>query len=59
MGGADVVVMLQLLVALPEAESVAPATKEFAPVPPGVPVIAPVEGVRLKPDGSAPVMENV
>ena len=52
-------VMLQFLVALPKMMSVAPTTKELAPTPAGVPVIAPVEGVRLKPDGSDPVMENV
>ena len=54
-------VMLQLLVPIPDAESWALATKEDRPATVGVPVIAPVEGLRrVKPGGSdPPVIENV
>ena len=59
-GGADVEsTMVQLLVALTAAESRTAATKELEPGTPGNPVIAPVEGVRVKPAGSDPVIENV
>jgi hypothetical protein len=52
--------MLQLLVAVPSALSAALALKGLLPPPPvGVPVIIPVEGSRLKPGGSDPVMEYV
>ena len=52
------VVMLQLLDVLPDAESRTPATKELALTPVGFPVIAPVEAVKLRPAGSDPVIEN-
>lgn len=58
-GGAAVTLMLQLRVVLPAAESWTPATKELEPRPSGVPAMAPVEDVRLNPDGSDPVIENV
>jgi hypothetical protein len=55
--------MLQLLVPVPggDVESMALATKEERPATVGVPVIAPVEGLRrTKPGGSdPPVIENV
>ena len=57
--GAAVTLMLQLLVVLPAAESWTPATKDVEPTAPGDPAIAPVEAVRLNPDGSDPVIENV
>ena len=56
-GLTTVVVMLQLLVAVPAAESETLAPKVLPP-PVGVPVTAPVEAFRFKPGGSAPV-ENV
>jgi hypothetical protein len=57
-GGWLVVVMLQLLLALPAAESVTLAVKLFEPTPLGVPVTAPVEEFSAKPAGSTPgVME--
>jgi hypothetical protein len=53
------VLMLQLLLALPSAESAALAVKLLAPTPLGTPVTAPVAVLRLKPAGSAPVIEYV
>jgi hypothetical protein len=47
-------VMLQLLVALPDAESWALLVKKEMPAAVGVPVMAPVEGFRVRPAGSAP-----
>ena len=52
-------VMLQLLVALPDAESTALAAKELAPTAVGTPVIVPVELLRLRPAGREPVTEKV
>jgi hypothetical protein len=51
--------MLQLLVAVPDAESLALLAKEEAPAAVGVPMRSPVAGTRLKPAGSDPVIENV
>lgn len=56
-GGA--VTMLQLLDALAEPESRAFTTNVLVPPPAGVPLITPVDALRLKPGGSDPVMENV
>jgi hypothetical protein len=56
--GPVVVVMLQFLVAAPDAESRTLAAKELEPPVVGTPVIAPVETFRLKPAGSDPVIEN-
>jgi hypothetical protein len=57
--GATVVVMLQLAVAVPAAESAATAVKVSGPPVVGVPKTAPVEVFRVKPGGSAPVIEYV
>jgi hypothetical protein len=51
------ITMLQLWIALPDTESRAFATKELPP-PVGIPVIAPVDALKLNPNGSDPVMEN-
>ena len=51
--------MLQLWVALPDAESAALPEKELSPAAVGVPVIVPVAVFSAKPAGSAPVVENV
>ena len=52
--------MLQLLVAVPDAESRALVVKGKLPATVGVPVMAPVAGVMgPKPGGSDPVIENV
>jgi hypothetical protein len=53
------VVMLQLLDALPAAESAAFAVKETRPSAVGIPLTTPVAGVTLNPAGSDPVIENV
>ena len=60
-GGVDgtEVVMLQLLDALPAAESAVFAVKETRPSAVGIPLTTPVEGVRFNPGGSDPVIENV
>jgi hypothetical protein len=58
-GGATDVTMLQAWVAVPAALSRTLATKEILPAALGVPVMAPVAGLRFKPAGSAPVVENV
>jgi len=47
-------VMLQLLVASPDAESRAWLVKKEMPAAVGVPVMAPVEGLSVRPAGSAP-----
>ena len=53
-------VMVQLAVALLLAESTTLAVKLYVPVVVGVPVMAPVEALRLKPGGSEPlVIEKV
>ena len=54
-------VMLQFWVAVFDAVSLTLAVNELAPPPPvGVPVIAPVVVLRVKPAGSDPVaIENV
>jgi hypothetical protein len=51
--------MLQLLDALPAAESAVFAVKETRPSAVGIPLTTPVEGVRFNPGGSDPVIENV
>jgi len=56
---AAAVTMEQFLVALPDAESTTFAVKELTPALVGVPVMAPVEALRLKPAGRDPVRENV
>jgi len=53
-----VVVMLQLFVAEPDAESRTLAAKGLVPPVVGTPVIAPVEAFSVKPAGSDPVTEN-
>ena len=57
-GGTFCEMMLQLFVALTDAESRTRAVNAMTPAPDGVPVTAPVEAVRLKPGGSDPVIEN-
>jgi hypothetical protein len=58
-GGCAVTAMLQLAVAVVDAESRTVAVKELAPLPVGVPAIAPVDELRLSPEGSEPPTENV
>jgi|HubBroStandDraft_3_1064219.scaffolds.fasta_scaffold1128072_2 hypothetical protein len=54
-----VAVMLQLLLALPPSESLTVAVKLLLLNPLGVPVTTPVAVFKLKPEGSAPVIEYV
>jgi hypothetical protein len=49
--------MLQLLLALPSAASMAVAVKLLVTAPLGVPVTTPVAVFRLKPAGSVPAIE--
>ena len=56
---AAVVLMAQLLVAAPVAESRTLAAKEALPMVVGAPVTAPVAAFRSRPGGNAPVVENV
>jgi hypothetical protein len=59
-GGVDETTMLQLVVAVLPCESATWAVKLYVPSVVGVPVIAPVEVLSVKPGGSAPLMiENV
>jgi hypothetical protein len=52
--------MLQLEVAVLSCESTTLAVKLYVPAVVGVPVMAPVEVLRVKPGGSEPlVIENV
>jgi hypothetical protein len=54
--------MLQLLVAVPDAESLTLLTNEEVPAAVGVPIRSPVDGIRVKPGGSdagVGVIENV
>ena len=57
--GAALVTILQFLVALTDPESRTLAEKEIVPAAVGVPVMVPVEALRINPAGSDPVMENV
>jgi hypothetical protein len=59
MGGMFPVMMLQLWLAVFDPLSVTVAVKVFEPTDVGVPVTAPLEGVRLRPAGSDPVIEYV
>ena len=52
-------VILQALVAVPDAESAAFAEKFVVPRVVGVPFTAPVAAVNVSPGGSAPVVEKV
>ena len=52
-------VMLQLFVAVPATESTTRTPKEVMDAPPTGPVITPVEGFSVIPEGSDPMMENV
>ena len=51
--------MLQLLVAVPDAESRTLALKGKVPAEVGVPMSSPVAATRFRPGGSDPVIENV
>ena len=62
LAAAAATVMLQLLLAVPDAESRTLAPKGKVPVPVGVPIRSPVAGTRLRPGGSDPgvgEIENV
>ena len=55
--GAAPVVMLQLAVAAPDAESPALTVKGSGPAVAGVPLRTPVDGFKVNPAGSEPVIE--